>query len=80
VLISYSAGSDPEFEKGGGPSNEKVTSVALPGSDPGYGVVDKLCSYFSDKRSVDFRADVYLQLAPISALTSFPSLVVRDGS
>jgi hypothetical protein len=41
VLIIIHSGSDPEFEVG----PAKITPIALPGSDLGYGVVDNLCSH-----------------------------------
>jgi hypothetical protein len=37
--IVEKAESDPEFEKGGSRIENRATPIALPGSDPGYGVI-----------------------------------------
>jgi hypothetical protein len=47
-IVSLLSGSDPEFEKGGGPNRRQGHTIALPGSDPGDEIVDNLCSYFSE--------------------------------
>jgi hypothetical protein len=44
---------DPEFEKGGAQIENKVTPIALCGSNPGDGIVDNLCSYFSEHEATN---------------------------